>query len=48
MFRTDFGGDDFLTVHTVHQAHHDGVGANGGGNAIQCAGQRTVFQRNHQ
>ena len=48
MFRTDFGGDDFLTVHTVHQAHHGGVGANGSGNAVQCAGQRTVFQRNHQ
>ena len=30
------------------KAHHGGVGANGGGNAVQCAGQRTVFQRNHQ
>ena len=44
MLPTHGRGDDVLAVHAVHQAHDGGAGAGDGFDAVQCAGQRTVFQ----
>ena len=48
MSRADLCGDELLAVNAVHQAHDNGAFAHNGADAVQCAGQCTVFQRDDQ
>ena len=48
MSRADLCGDELLTVNAVHQAHDNGAFAHNGADAVQCAGQCAVFQRDDQ
>ena len=48
MGRADLCGDEFLAVNAVHQAYDNGVLAHNGADAVQRAGQCTVFQRDDQ
>lgn len=44
MLPTHGRSNDVLTIHAVHQAHDGGAGTSDGFDAVQCAGQRAVFQ----
>ena len=44
----DLCGDELLAVNAVHQAHDNGVFAHNGADAVQCAVQCAVFQRDDQ
>ena len=48
LLAVDNAGNNFLTVHAVHQAHNSGIRANCLADACQCAGQSAVFQSDNQ
>ena len=48
VFATHLYADQLLTVHAIHQAHHDGMLPYDGLDTLHCAGQRTVFQRDFE
>ena len=48
VLRANLGGDVFLAVHAVHQAHDRGAFGDSGADGVQCTGQCPIFQRDDQ